>query len=241
MQKQSLSRQLEDGNVSASQIDTEYIKGCFGVYNRFVKRCFDFALSLLLIIVLSPVLLITALAVKAEDGGPVLYKAERGGYNNRVFKIYKFRSMVVNADSIGGGTTALHDDRITKVGRVIRKIKLDEFPNLFNVIKGDMSFIGPRPELLRYTSRYTGAEEYILKVRPGMTDYSSIEFINLDEIVGSGNADEMYEKYVLPEKNKLRVKYAATVSLSTDIKLFFMTAWKVVEKAFGFFFKKEHR
>lgn len=241
IERLTFSQQLEDNTVAASQIDTEYITGYKGLYNRAFKRCVDFILSLLLLIILSPLLLIVALAIKLEDGGPVLYKAERGGYHNKTFKICKFRSMVPNADKIGGGTTALNDNRITKVGSIIRKIKLDEFPNLLNVIKGDMSFIGPRPELLRYTEQYEGAEKYILEVRPGMTDYSSIAFINLDEIVGQGNADEMYEKYVLPEKNKLRVKYAATVSVFTDIKLFIMTVWKVVEKAFGFIFKKEHR
>ncbi len=104
-----------------------------------------------------------------------------------------------------------------------------------------MSFIGPRPELLQYTEQYEGDEKQILEVRPGVTDYSSIEFINLDEIVGAGNADEMYEKYVLKKKNALRVKYAETVSFGTDCKIFFTTIWKVLEKAFGFIVKKEHR
>ena len=104
-----------------------------------------------------------------------------------------------------------------------------------------MSFVGPRPELLRYTNQYKGVEKLILEVRPGITDYSSIEFINLDEIVGSGNADEIYEQKVLPKKNRLRIKYAADVSLRTDIKIFFMTVYKVIEKAFGFLFKGKHR
>ena len=149
--------------------------------------------------------------------------------------------MVSNADKIGGGTTAQNDKRITRVGRVIRKLKLDEILNIINILKGEMSFIGPRPELLKYTEQYTGTEKLIFEVRPGITDYSSIEFINLDEIVGSDNADEMYEEYVLPRKNKLRVKYAATVSFSTDVKLFVLTIWKVVDKGYGYLFKKEHR
>lgn len=149
--------------------------------------------------------------------------------------------MVKNADQVGGGTTALHDSRITKVGNILRKTKIDEFPNLFNILKGQMSFVGPRPELLRYTREYHGAEKIILEVRPGITDYSSLEFINLDEIVGSGNADEVYEQKVLPLKNKLRMKYAAEVSFKTDVKIFCMTVGKVIEKAFGFLFRGKHR
>ena len=103
-----------------------------------------------------------------------------------------------------------------------------------------MSFVGPRPELLLYTEKYEGDEKEILEVRPGVTDYSSIEFINLDEIVGSANADEMYEKHVLKKKNELRIKYAETVSFGTDCKIFFKTIHKVLEKAFGFIVKKEH-
>lgn len=138
--------------------------------------------------------------------------------------------MVKNADKIGGGTTAFHDSRITKVGNFLRKTKLDEIPQLGQVFLGKMSLIGPRPELLKYVKQYKGEEKDILQVRPGITDYSSIEFINLDEIVGGeANADEMYEQRVLPEKNKLRVKYAHTVSLSTDIKLLFLTIWKVID------------
>ena len=150
--------------------------------------------------------------------------------------------LVKNADKIGGGTTALHDSRITKVGNFLRKTKLDEIPQLGQVFLGKMSLIGPRPELLKYVQQYKGEELDILQVRPGITDYSSIEFINLDEIVGGeANADEMYEKHVLPQKNKLRVKYAHTVSFAVDVKLLFLTVWKVIEKAYGFIVKKEHR
>lgn len=146
--------------------------------------------------------------------------------------------MVKNADKIGGGTTALNDSRITKIGNFLRKTKLDETANLINIIRGEMSFIGPRPELIRYTEKYDGVEKYIFEVRPGITDYSSDVFINLDEIVGSENADEMYEKYVLANKNALRVRYAAEVSFKTDIKIFFKTVFDVLKKAFSFIFKK---
>ena len=217
---------------------TEKIKAD-GIYNRFVKRILDFILALIFAVVLAPIYLILALAVVIDTGLPVFYRAERGGYRDKPFRIFKFRSMVKNADQIGGGTTALNDSRITKVGNVLRKTKLDELPQLFNIIKGDMSFIGPRPELLRYTAQYEGEELLIHRVRPGITDYSSIEFINLDEIVGGENADEMYEKYVLKRKNELRVKYAKTVSFGTDTKLLFITVWDVLKKICRFVFKRK--
>lgn len=219
---------------------TEKIKAD-GIYNRFVKRILDFILALIFAVVLAPIYLILALAVVIDTGLPVFYRAERGGYRDKPFRIFKFRSMVKNADQIGGGTTALNDSRITKVGNILRKTKLDEIPQLFNILKGDMSFIGPRPELLRYTAQYEGEELLIHRVRPGITDYSSIEFINLDEIVGGENADEMYEKYVLKRKNKLRVKYAKTVSFGTDVKLLFVTVWDVLKKICRFVFKRKEK
>lgn len=219
---------------------TEKIKAD-GIYNRFVKRILDLILALIFAVVLAPIYLILAFAVVIDTGFPVFYRAERGGYRDKPFRIFKFRSMVKNADRIGGGTTALNDSRITKVGNVLRKTKLDEIPQLFNIIKGDMSFIGPRPELLRYTAQYEGEELLIHRVRPGITDYSSIEFINLDEIVGGENADEMYEKYVLKRKNELRVKYAKTVSFGTDVKLLLVTVWDVLRKICRFVFKRKEK
>lgn len=212
-----------------------------GIYCRYIKRMLDILISGTGLLVLWPLYFIIAAAIALETGFPVLYRAERGGYQGKTFRICKFRSMVPNADKIGGGTTALHDSRITKVGNILRKTKLDELPQLGQVFLGSMSLIGPRPELLQYVSMYTEEELQILQVRPGITDYSSIEFINLDEIVGGENADEMYEKYVLKKKNELRVKYAQTVSLKTDAKLLFLTVWKVIEKAFAFTVRKEHR
>ena len=188
-----------------------------------------------------PFLLIIAVLVVLEDGFPVFYRAERGGYQGKTFRICKFRSMVKDADKIGGGTTALHDPRITKIGNFLRKTKLDELPQIGQVFLGKMSLIGPRPELLRYTEQYEGDEKDILQVRPGITDFSSIEFINLDEIVGGDNADEMYEKFVLKRKNELRIKYAQTVSFSTDVNILLKTLMAVFEKATGFLFRNEHR
>lgn len=216
-------------------------KGYQGFYNLYAKRWIGFVLALVLMICLLPFYLIIGAAVAIESGFPVFYRPQRGGYKNKPFRIFKFRSMVKNADKIGGGTTALNDPRITKVGNFLRKTKLDETPQLFNILVGTMSFIGPRPELLRYVEQYEGDEKLILEVRPGITDFSSIEFINLDELVGSGNADEMYEKYVLKRKNELRVKYAREVSFAVDCKLFFSTVWGVVKKAFGFILLNKHK
>lgn len=202
-----------------------------GLYNRFFKRVSDIVIALILLAFAIPVYLIVSIAIAADDGFPVFYRAFRGGYKGKPFRIIKFRTMVKNADRIGGGTTAMNDPRITKVGRFLRKSKLDETANLINVLTGTMSFIGPRPELLQYTEQYTGDEKKILMVRPGVTDYSSIEFIDLDEIVGSENADEMYEQHVLKRKNELRIKYAETVSFKTDVKIFAVTVGRVIRKA----------
>lgn len=212
-----------------------------GVYNRYIKRVIGLLIVIPSLIIAIPFYFIISIAILMEDGRPVFYRPLRGGYKNKPFRIFKFRSMVKNADQIGGGTTAMHDPRITKVGAFLRKTKLDESANLLNIFEGTMSFIGPRPELLRYTEQYEGAENEILEVRPGVTDFSSMEFINLDEIVGSVNPDEMYEKYVLKRKNELRIKYAESVSFATDVNIFFKTLYKVLQKSFGYIFKNEHR
>ena len=226
---------------SIDNIESSNIKAYKGIYNRYIKRIIDLILAVILFIILSWLFLGIAIAIALDSGRPVFYRALRGGYKNKSFRIFKFRTMVQDADKIGGGTTALNDSRITKVGNFLRKTKLDEVANLINIIKGDMSFIGPRPELLKYTEQYSGAEKLILEVRPGITDYSSLEFINLDEIVGTENADEYYEKYVLKKKNLLRVKYAATVSFKTDMYLFWTTVFRTIKKALGFIFVKKDK
>lgn len=208
-----------------------------GVYNRYVKRVIDFVAALFLLILTSPLFLIISLIIIIDTGFPVFYKPLRAGYKNKPFHIYKFRTMVKDADK-GDGTTALNDPRITRSGKILRKLKLDEIPQFINVLNGTMSFIGPRPELLRYTDQYIDEEKLILEVRPGITDFSSIEFINLDEIVGEENPDEMYEKYVLKKKNELRVKYAKEVSAKTDAMLFINTFLQVLKKAIRVIWKK---
>lgn len=204
--------------------------GYCGFYNRIIKRIVDFILSLVATVVVTPIVFVIGIFIAIEDGFPVLYTPLRGGYRGKAFRIFKLRTMYKDADKLGG-TTALNDPRITRMGKALRKLKLDELPQVYNVLLGSMSFIGPRPELLRYTEAYKGEEKIILEVRPGITDFSSIEFISLDEIVGAENADEMYEKYVLEKKNKLRIRYAKEVSFGTDVSLFFKTVTAVFKKA----------
>lgn len=204
--------------------------GYCGFYNRIIKRIVDFILSLVAAVVVTPIVFVIGIFIAIEDGFPVLYTPLRGGYRGKAFRIFKLRTMYKDADKMGG-TTALNDPRITRMGKALRKLKLDELPQVYNVLLGSMSFIGPRPELLRYTEAYKDEEKIILEVRPGITDFSSIEFISLDEIVGAENADEMYEKYVLEKKNKLRIRYAKEVSFGTDVSLFFKTVTAVFKKA----------
>lgn len=227
---EELQKELENSTILAKDINEALFVNYKKIYNKIFKRFFDLILSIILLMILFPVFFIVGILIVVETGFPIFYRADRGGYKNKKFKIYKFRSMIKDADKVGGGTTALNDTRITKVGSFLRKTKLDEIPNLINILKGEMSFIGPRPELLKYTDQYQKTEKLILEVRPGITDFSSIEFINLDEIVGTENADQKYEELVLPKKNKLRLKYVANISLFTDIKIFFSTIEKVIKK-----------
>ena len=229
----------EQADEDAKYDENELRKRYRSFYNVVVKRCLDFLFALIAIIIFSPVLIIVALAIIIDTGLPVFYRAERGGYKDRNFRIFKFRTMIKNADKIGGGTTALNDSRITKVGKILRKTKLDELAQLFNILSGKMSFIGPRPELTRYTDNYDQMEKNILMVRPGLSDYSSIQFINLDEIVGEGNADEIYEKYVYKKKNQLRLKYVSKISFFVDAGLFFKTIFQVIKKCFRVLFRKK--
>ena len=200
-------------------------------YSYVIKRLFDFLFALLLLPFALLLIVPIAIWVMLDSKGPIFYRAPRGGYHNKPFYILKFRTMVVGADQYSG-TTALKDNRITLAGNFLRKSKLDEIPQIFNVLKGDMSFVGPRPELLKYTMAYTKEQECILWVRPGVTDTSSLAYINLDEQVGAENPEENYERYVLPQKNALRVAYAQNQSFFLDSKLFFQTLIGVVKKIF---------
>lgn len=200
-------------------------------YSKILKRVLDFVLALLLLVPCGLIMLPIALLVKGTSPGPVFYRALRGGYHNRAFFILKFRTMVVGADKYSG-TTALNDPRVTRLGRVLRKTKLDELPQILNILKGDMSFIGPRPELLKYTTRYNRQQECILWVRPGISDPSSIKLIRLDEAVGHDDPEGSYERNILAEKNEMRVAYAKSQSFGLDAALFVKTLGCVLQKGF---------
>ena len=199
-------------------------------YSKVAKRVLDLILAVLLLIPGLLLMIPLAIWVKLDSPGPVLYRAVRGGYHNQPFYICKFRSMVVGADK-AGGATAKNDARVTRAGRVMRRLKMDELPQLFNILKGEMSFVGPRPELLLYTNRYTEEEQCILWVRPGVTDRSSIVYISQDEIIGEEDPVGNFERLILPEKNRLRVEYAKNQSFALDWQLFWETIAGVFKKA----------
>jgi lipopolysaccharide/colanic/teichoic acid biosynthesis glycosyltransferase len=192
------------------------------------KRLFDVVFSLFGIVVLWPVMLLIALAVKLDSRGPIIYKGMRSGRNGNPFKILKFRSMVVGAET-GAGTTSRNDARVTAVGRIIRSTKMDELPQLFNVLIGNMSFVGPRPELPRYTKKYSGKERLILSVPPGITDFSSIQFSNLNNMICDSDPDRSFEENVLAKKNQLRVYYVENRSFMVDLILILKTILRVLK------------
>lgn len=197
-----------------------------------VKRVIDLSLSILGIAVLWPLLLVCGLAIKFSSPGPVLYLGKRTGQFGKPFKIFKFRSMQIDAESVGGSTTGERDPRITRIGAYLRKYKLDELPQLFNVLIGDMSFVGPRPEVEEYTNQYSSEEQKILDVRPGITDLSSLKFNDLQQIVGDENPDEVFQRDVLPQKNALRLQYAKEHNIFMDLRILVMTVAVIVRKPF---------
>lgn len=200
----------------------------------YLKSFFDFFFSFFLIIFLSPLIVFIIFLQIILNGFPIFYFGNRSGKNGKIFKIIKFRTMVKNSEKSGGDTTAKNDKRITKFGRFLRRTKIDEIPQLFNVLKGEMSFVGPRPELPFYTNQYSELEKVILFIKPGITDFSSIKFINLDQEVGAFDSDNIYEKKILKEKNALRIKYYNELSFSTDFKIIVLTIVKVLIKTFNF-------
>jgi lipopolysaccharide/colanic/teichoic acid biosynthesis glycosyltransferase len=200
-------------------------------YTKYGKRIFDVAASIIGLIVLLPLFIIIAILIKLNDKGPIFYKQKRIGQNFKPFKLLKFRTMIVNADKIGPAVTKDGDPRITKIGKFLRKTKLDELPQLWNVIRGDMSIVGPRPEVEKYIQYYEDDYKEILKVKPGITDYATIKFRNEEEILSKyDDTESAYIKYVLPEKIKLYKTYIKEISFLTDLKIIFWTLWRIVSK-----------
>ncbi|MBX0313159.1 MAG: sugar transferase [Sulfurihydrogenibium sp.] len=200
-------------------------------YTKYGKRIFDVTASIIGLIVLLPLFIIIAILIKLNDKGPIFYKQKRIGQNFKPFELLKFRTMVVNADKIGPAVTKDGDPRITKIGKFLRKTKLDELPQLWNVIRGDMSIVGPRPEVEKYIQYYKDDYKEILKVKPGITDYATIKFRNEEEILSKyDDTESAYIKYVLPEKIKLYKTYIKEISFFTDLKIIFWTLWRIVSK-----------
>ncbi len=192
--------------------------------SELLKRVFDIVASLFGLLFLGPVIFLIAILIKLTSPGPVFYMGLRVGRYGRPFRIFKFRSMVVNAEKLGGTSTPDDDERITKVGKYIRKYKLDELPQLINVLKGEMSFVGPRPQVSWAVELYSEEEKLLLEVRPGITDYSSIKFKNEAEILkGSINPDKEYLEKIAPEKIRLGLEYVKNRSLWVDLKIVFAT------------------
>lgn len=207
------------------------------------KRLIDILVSSMGMMVASPILLICAFAIKLDSKGPVFYRGERIGRNGKPFFIYKFRSMIEKAEKLGGSSTNASDVRITRVGRYIRKYKLDELSQLINVLKGDMSIVGPRPQVKWAVDLFTEEEKKILRLRPGLTDWASVRFNNEEEIIersGYSNADEAYMKLIHPEKMKLQLKYLHERSLSTDIRIIFDTVAMLLRTRMKFGEKNTH-
>lgn len=187
-------------------------------------RCFDVLFSLLGILLLSPVFLILYISIRLESKGGGVYRQQRVGRYGKDFFVYKFRSMRVGADRQGLITVGGRDPRITRIGYFIRKYKLDELPQLFNVLKGDMSLVGPRPEVRKYVDLYTDEQRRVLSVRPGITDYASIEYVDENRILGQAeDADKAYVEQIMPDKIRYNMKYIDNRSIKEYFKIIFLT------------------
>ena len=199
------------------------------IFNRVIKRIFDIVASGLGIIVLSPILLIIALIIKKESDGPVFFKQIRGGEKGRNFEILKYRTMVVDAEKMGRQITVGNDNRITKIGGFLRKYKLDELPQLINVFKGDMSLVGPRPEVPRYVEMYNEEQRKVLDVKPGITDLASIRYRDENELLGTAeDPDDMYINTIMPDKLALNLEYINKSNVFFDIYIILKTIVKCI-------------
>jgi lipopolysaccharide/colanic/teichoic acid biosynthesis glycosyltransferase len=201
---------------------------------RLGKRLFDLGLAILGLILLWPVFLAIAILIKLEDRGPVFYLQERIGYRGKPFRIWKFRTMVVDAEKLGKPLTIGKDPRITRVGYWLRKYKLDELPQLLNVVFGQMSFVGPRPELPCYVALYTPEQREILDFLPGITSPASIKYSNESELLAQArDPEKFYIEQVMPEKIKLDLEYFRNATLWSDLVIILKTLGRIVHSRFG--------
>ena len=193
-------------------------------------RLSDIVLSLLGLLFLLPIFLILAVWIKFDSQGSIFFRQIRVGKDGRDFRIYKFRTMIVNAEKMGIITIGERDPRITNSGYFLRKYKLDELPQLINVLKGEMSFVGPRPEVRKYVEMYNQEQLKILTVKPGITDYASIEYINEDEILGKSlDPEKTYIEEIIPQKIKYNMKYINNKTVIEYFKIIFLTIIKIIK------------
>jgi len=193
------------------------------------KRLFDIIFSSIGLLIMLPFLIFFSILIKLDSKGPVFYRGKRVGRFGKLFLVYKFRTMVVNAENLGGPSTADDDPRITKTGKFLRKYKLDELPQLINVLKGEMSFVGPRPEVQHYVEMFTEEEKAILNVRSGITDWASLW--NPDEgaiLKGSKDPEKAYLERIRPQKLKLQLKYVRKHSFWIDLKIILLTLKAII-------------
>jgi len=194
------------------------------MYKLYFKRVFDLILAFVGLILLFPVLLVISVWIKLSSKGPLFYTQKRVGKDFKEFSIYKFRSMVVDADKVGPSVTSGDDPRITEIGKFIRKTKIDELPQLLNVLKGDMSLVGPRPEVMKFVEKKRDEYKKVLSVRPGITDNAAIEFRDEESIMNQfEDKEQAYLDLILPQKITLYYQYIDNVSFLNDIKLILKT------------------
>lgn len=207
-----------------------------------MKRLFDIFFSFIGLLILLPLFVVIAILIKLDSVGPVFFRQERMGKNFKPFFIYKFRTMVKDADRKGGQITVSGDNRVTRFGRILRKTKLDELPQLINVLKGEMSLVGPRPEVRKYVEIYKNDYKEILKIRPGITDFASIVYRDEESVLkDKENPEEYYKNILLPKKIELAKEYIKIYSFSSDLKLIFLTIIKILFPTYDFvcYIKKE--
>ena len=198
---------------------------------KITKRAFDIVACVTAVLVLCPLWLCIGLMVACGSKGGAFYRQTRVGRNGKEFKLLKFRTMRKDADKIGGLITVGEDNRVTRVGRFLRKYKLDEFPQFLNIIKGDMSIVGPRPEVPKYVAIYDERQRQVLSVRPGLTDYASIEYISENELLAqSPDPDRTYIEEIMPAKLELNLKYIDNQSVMEDLRLIFKTLFSIIKK-----------
>lgn len=195
-----------------------------------MKRTFDVLVGAVGLVVTSPLVALGAVAVKLESPGPAFYRSARVGRGGRQFRMYKLRTMRVNADREGPAVTGARDPRVTSVGRFLRRTKIDELPQLLNVLRGDMSLVGPRPEAPEFVRYYTPEQQRVLLVRPGMTGPAAIAYINEEELLGESDAEARYIKSVMPQKVAIDLEYLQSSSFAGDLKILARTIWLLVRR-----------